>query len=212
MGSGSAGTATAPRERLASELSSQASGVAEQVRSQASRAIDRLRERANEQVETQKHGIAEVVNDFGVAVRQAAEALQERGESRSSECAAALADQIESAADHLASSDLSDLMREVRDFARRRPALVAGGLFAVGFLASRFLRASDRSGHDGDEFGRGERLDESMGRAGRYEPYGSGGYGGVGYGNPGYGSRGGYGTEGGEGASSQFASYGSEQP
>lgn len=54
-----------------------------------------------------------------------------------------LADQIDSVADYLDSRSAAEITRDAKNFARKRPAAVLGGLAAAGFLAGRALKATD---------------------------------------------------------------------
>ena len=45
-------------------------------------------------------------------------------------------------ADYVQRADVREMMNEVEDFARRRPAVFIGSAFAVGLLAARFLKSS----------------------------------------------------------------------
>lgn len=57
-----------------------------------------------------------------------------------------LAGQIDSVADYLDSKNASEISKDAKDFARKRPAAVIGGLAAIGFLAGRALKATDSDG------------------------------------------------------------------
>jgi len=58
-----------------------------------------------------------------------------------------LADQVEAMAHRLRHSDLSGVMEQTGDFARRNPLLFFGGAAALGFAATRLMggRGPDRS-------------------------------------------------------------------
>lgn len=49
---------------------------------------------------------------------------------------------LERYSDYLRQSDLNDMVDDVQVFARQNPTMIVGGLFALGFLAGRFLRSS----------------------------------------------------------------------
>jgi hypothetical protein len=50
--------------------------------------------------------------------------------------------QIERAAHYVQNADLREVVDQVEDFARRRPAVFIGSAFAAGLLAARFLKSS----------------------------------------------------------------------
>ena len=56
-------------------------------------------------------------------------------------------DQMRRLADHIRERGVADMLDDVHDFARRRPALFIGGAFLVGLGVARFLKSSaDRGG------------------------------------------------------------------
>jgi len=55
------------------------------------------------------------------------------------------ADRVRQLSDYLRRHEVEDLMDDVEDFARRQPALVLGGAFALGVLTARFLKSSGSS-------------------------------------------------------------------
>jgi hypothetical protein len=63
-----------------------------------------------------------------------------------------VADRAESFGSYLRDADGERLLRDVEDVARRQPWLIAAGGLALGFAASRFLKASSsrryQSGYD----------------------------------------------------------------
>ena len=53
-----------------------------------------------------------------------------------------VARQIDRVADYLRDSDGQTIARDIESLARRQPALVFAGAFAIGVLAARFFRSS----------------------------------------------------------------------
>lgn len=62
------------------------------------------------------------------------------------------ADRLQSAADHLHTRDLAGLRADAEDFTRRHPALVFGGLFALGLILGNVVKAGRRN-DDADDIG-----------------------------------------------------------
>lgn len=108
-----------------------------------------LGEAARERVTAEAHDRADV------ARRAAAEEVQSASDAASAaagqfdsgsiqaQVAHQIADQIEGIAIHLRQSNYNDLAEQASDFARRNPLLFIGGAAALGFAASRFLKARD---------------------------------------------------------------------
>ena len=70
------------------------------------------------------------------------EQLREQGKEKPARLAEQAADRAERLGSYLKESDAERILGDVEDFARQRPwAVIAGGI-AVGFAASRFLKAS----------------------------------------------------------------------
>ena len=77
------------------------------------------------------------------ALRQSGEQMREQGEgSQAVAVTEGAADRIERLGGYLEQTSGDALLRDVEDFARRRPWMVAGIGLAVGLAASRFLKAS----------------------------------------------------------------------
>ncbi len=58
-------------------------------------------------------------------------------------------EQARRAADFLENTDVRQLTRRTEEYARRQPAIFLGGAFALGLIASRFLKSSHRSASPG---------------------------------------------------------------
>jgi hypothetical protein len=89
-------------------------------------------------------------NEAGAQARKVAQALRRSGEQLSNEkdgqqvagLAEGAAERIERLGGYLERTSGIELVRDVEDFARRRPWLVAGVGLVAGLAASRFLKAS----------------------------------------------------------------------
>ena len=74
--------------------------------------------------------------------RSVAEELRKQGKDTPARYAEQAADRAERLGGYLKDADADRILRDVEDLGRRQPwAVIAGGL-AVGFMASRFLKAS----------------------------------------------------------------------
>ena len=59
-------------------------------------------------------------------------------------------DRVQRAADYLERTDVREMVRHTEGFARRQPALFLGGAMALGLIAARFLRSSQRENQQPD--------------------------------------------------------------
>jgi hypothetical protein len=75
-------------------------------------------------------------------VRSMAEQLRSQGKDTPARVAEQVADRAEWFGSYLRDADGERLLRDAEDVARRQPWLVAAGGLALGFAASRFLKAS----------------------------------------------------------------------
>ncbi|MFL6186395.1 MAG: hypothetical protein ACJ745_16570, partial [Actinomycetes bacterium] len=75
-------------------------------------------------------------------VRSIAQELRGQGKDTPANLAEQVADQADRVGDYLKGASGDRILRDVEDFARRQPMLVAAAGLALGFAASRFLKAS----------------------------------------------------------------------
>ncbi|MFP4350320.1 MAG: hypothetical protein ACOC3W_00750 [Thermodesulfobacteriota bacterium] len=85
------------------------------------------------------------------ALRDTAEHLREEDQAAMAGYTEWAAGQVDSFAGYFRDRKVDDVMRDVRSMARRNPAMVLGGALMAGFMAARFLKASEPTayGHKG---------------------------------------------------------------
>jgi hypothetical protein len=123
--------------------------VKEQVREQAQVAQERARgaagqtrSRLRHQVDQRSTRAGERLAGTAADVRSVAEELRRQDKDTPARLAEQAAGQTDRVADYLKGASGERILRDVEDFARRRPWAVAAGGLALGFTASRFLKAS----------------------------------------------------------------------
>ena len=115
------------------------------IRERAREVVDQAKERAGEKIESRfdstKTRAAETLSGVAAAFKSSSENLrgQNDGASRAIERAA---EGVERFASYLQEANVDDVVEQVHEFARRQPAAFIGGAFALGFLASRFIKAT----------------------------------------------------------------------
>jgi hypothetical protein len=125
----------------AQEAGAQAKDKAQQAGAQA-------RDRVREQVDQRSTQAGEQAGSAADALRKASEQLRNDGNEPVAKGMEQVARRIDSAGGWLRDSDGDTILRDVEDFGRRNPlAVVAGGL-AIGFAASRLLKASSRQRYE----------------------------------------------------------------
>jgi hypothetical protein len=136
-------------------------GLAGQASTQVQEAASTVQERTVELKERGKNKLGETLDqrtsEAGVQARKMAQALRRSGEQLSHEdnaqqaagLAEGAADRIERLGGYLERTSGAELVRDVEDFARRRPWMVAGIGLVAGLAASRFLKASSERRYGG---------------------------------------------------------------
>jgi ElaB/YqjD/DUF883 family membrane-anchored ribosome-binding protein len=114
----------------------------EQVSQQAQDARGQAKARLREQVDQRSTEAGQRAGATAQDVRSVADELRKQGKERPAKLAEQAADRVERVGGYLQESDADRILGDIEDFGRRKPwAVVAAGL-ALGFAASRFLKAS----------------------------------------------------------------------
>jgi hypothetical protein len=113
-----------------------------------SETTETMRSRMREQVDQRSTQAGEQIRSTAQALRSTGEKLHEEGKGGPAKAADRAADQAEKIGGYLERSDADRILGDVEDFGRRQPMAVAGIAMAVGFAASRFLKASSRSRYE----------------------------------------------------------------
>jgi hypothetical protein len=100
------------------------------------------KERLKEQVDQRSTQAGQQVNTVADDVRTVAGELRNQGKDKPAQYAEQAAERVQGVGQWLERSDGDQIVRDVENFARRNPWAVAAGGLALGFAASRFLKAS----------------------------------------------------------------------
>jgi ElaB/YqjD/DUF883 family membrane-anchored ribosome-binding protein len=167
-----AGTANAGASSTANGgdgVKEQAQEKAQQVREQAGeqvrQATGQARDRMREQVDQRSTQAGAQVNQHASDLRDVAQQLSEQGKDGPAKIAHQAADRVERAGSWLQDSDPDRILSDVEDFARSNPWAVAAGGLALGFMASRVLKASSSSRYE-----ERTRVDRQLPAAGQTAP------------------------------------------
>ena len=125
-----------------SQAKDKAKEVAGQAQEKAQDARQEARKRVRDQVDQRSTQAGEQVRGAAGDVRSVAMELRNQGKDKPARYAEQAAERVERAGDWLRDSDGDRILRDVEDFARRKPWAVAVGGLALGFAASRMLKAS----------------------------------------------------------------------
>ncbi len=116
--------------------------VARQGQQKASEYAEKGQEQAKSQIAQRKGEAAGQIEGIANALRQTGEQLHEQDQGSVGRYAEQAADQAERFSGYLRDRDADQLVGDVEDFARQRPAVFLGGAFLLGAAAARFLKSS----------------------------------------------------------------------
>jgi hypothetical protein len=117
-------------------------GMTEQAQDKAKEAVGQARGRAREEIDRRSTELGQRVGSSAGDARSVAEELRRQGKAAPARYVERAADRAEHLGGYLERNDGDRILGDVEDFARRNPwAVVAGGV-ALGFAASRMLKAS----------------------------------------------------------------------
>jgi hypothetical protein len=139
---GEAGTGTSAREQVRQ--------AKDKVVDQAKSTFRDARQRAGSTLGESRRQAADQIGGIGSAFRRTSEQLRGEDQARFADVADTVARQIDRAADYLRMADGRTMARDLEGLARRQPALVFAGAFALGVVAARFLKSSAPESRDED--------------------------------------------------------------
>jgi hypothetical protein len=110
-----------------------------------------VRDRTYEQIGSQKERATSNLGTLAGAVRSMTQQLRDDGQAGLAGYVTRAADEIDRWSSRLGEQDIDEALREVQNFARRRPTVFLGVAFGAGVLAARFLKSSSeyREGRTG---------------------------------------------------------------
>jgi ElaB/YqjD/DUF883 family membrane-anchored ribosome-binding protein len=133
---------TRPGGTPQAEQTSKAGEAKEQVQEKTKEGLGQARDKMREQVDQRSTQAGEQVRSTAGDVRTVADELRKQGKDAPARYAEQAADRAERLGGYLHDADGDQILRDVEDYARKNPwAVVAGGV-ALGFMASRLLKAS----------------------------------------------------------------------
>jgi hypothetical protein len=124
------------------QVKEKAGEVAGQAQEKAQQAVGQARDQVRSQIDQRSTDAGRKMSEQGGDLRAVGDQLREQGKDGPAKLADQAAQHVERAGTWLTESDADRILGDVEDAARKNPwAVVAGGL-ALGFAASRFLKAS----------------------------------------------------------------------
>jgi hypothetical protein len=148
------GSTTDQAREKAQEVGTQAKEKAQEAGAQA-------RSRVRDEVDRRSTDAGRQAGSAAQALRDASGRLREEGNEPVARGMEQVADRIDRAGGWLRDADGDRILRDVEDFGRRNSLAVMAGGLAIGFAASRLLKASSRSRYESSS-----RLPTDYGRSG----------------------------------------------
>jgi hypothetical protein len=127
------------------QVQDKAQEVAGQAQDKAREAAGQARSQLRSQVDQRSTQAGEQVSSTASDVRSVADQLRQQGKDQPAKLAEQAADRAERLGGYLKESDADRILGDIEDFARRQPMTVMLGGLALGFAASRFLKASSQN-------------------------------------------------------------------
>ena len=133
--------------------------AADELRADAQQLTSKAANRIHSEVDARKGNAAEQAKSVSNAIQTAARQLDENAPTWLKSAFQQGADQIQRFAETIEQKDSRQVLNEVQNFARERPALFLGACAAAGFAAARVLKAGGE-----------EQASQQFGQTGRRDP------------------------------------------
>jgi len=149
-----------PGESTTDQVNDQLRDKAQLAQDKARGTLGQARGRMSDQVDQRSTQAGERIAGTASDVRSIAQELRHQGKDTPANLAEQVANQADRVGDYLKGASGDRILHDVEDFARRQPMLVAAAGLALGFAASRFLKASSSRRYQsayqvpGDGYGR----------------------------------------------------------
>lgn len=148
--------------------------VAAQAQQQAGQVVEQVKRQGMSQLSAQKTTVAQSIQGVAQAADQFSQQLRQSNQDSLAGYVSQASGQLQRASSYLNNNDITNIVDDVEDFARRQPALFIGGAFLLGALAARFLKSSDQSAQGRRSPANGSARGRASYRAGAQSGYRSG--------------------------------------
>lgn len=140
----------------ADQAKDKAQGVADQAKDKAQGVAEQAKSAASDQVDSRSTQLGDTVGDKASEVRSLGDSMHEQGNDTVAKVVDQVATYTEQIADYLRNADGGSLTSDLERMARKQPWAVSLGGLALGFAASRVIRASSDRRHEQDMDGAGQ--------------------------------------------------------
>jgi hypothetical protein len=133
--------------------------TAQVAKERTGQAAGQVRGRLTDQVDQRSTQAGQQVSSTASDVRSVAEELRNQGKETPAKLAEQAADRAEQLGNYLQQSNGDQILRDIEAAARKQPLAVAAAGLALGFAASRFLKASSSRRYSAETYGTVQRFD-----------------------------------------------------
>jgi hypothetical protein len=159
-GQGTAAAAADESKRVGGIAAEEVHGVAGDVKEQAQQLLDDTMQQVNEQSSAQRDRLVDLLRTLSNDLREMAD--RGEGSGLAGQLVRQGADRAETVSKSLDGREPSDILDEVRAFARRRPGAFLFGALAAGVIAGRFGRGAQKAQKSQDSSGTGATPSDPM--------------------------------------------------
>jgi hypothetical protein len=142
MPDGSSGGPGETTQSITDQAKDRADQVVDQAKETAGQVAEQAKQRATSQLESQKERTVDTLVTVAQALRQTGQHLHEQEQTTVGGYVEQAAERLETMTNYLRRRDVSALLAETQDLARRKPGLFLSGAVALGFIGARFLKSS----------------------------------------------------------------------
>ncbi len=142
-------------DRARSGVQEAAGQAQERLQQTAREAAGQAQGRVREQVDTRSTQAGQQVRSVADALRRTGEDLRGQQKEGPAKVLEQGAERAQRLGTYLEQSDADRILRDLEEFGRRQPLVVAAGAFVLGVAASRFLKASSSRRFQGTRMDRG---------------------------------------------------------
>lgn len=128
--------------------------VAGRVQEQAQSVMGQTQDRVRDQVDQRSTQLGEQLRQQASDLRAVSDSLREQGKTGPAQAAERIAGYAEQAGSYLRDKPADAILSDVERVGRERPGAMAAGALALGFVASRMLKASSSRRYHGGQYGR----------------------------------------------------------
>ncbi len=115
--------------------------------SQVNQAAQQAKQQGRRLIDEQKHNAVGHLDKIAKALHDTAKRMRDQNEQTAGNMVDQAARGLEQLSSRLRDQDPEVMFRQVRDMARRQPALFIGGTVIAGFMLARFLKSSSDEQH-----------------------------------------------------------------